>query len=140
MPGGRPPKPTADLKLHGGFRPERHEDRAREPQPAGSAVQFDELAGEALRAWEFCVPQLIAVGLATELDSMELCAMCNWWGEYQKYRTADDGNDYRRLNMAATAYKQYRVLAAKFGMTPQDRVGLQGANPTQDDEVADLIA
>lgn len=139
MAGGRPPTPTNVLKINGGLRKGRHDDRDREPQPAGDAIQFVELEGEALRAWEFLAPRLIAMGLATEVDSLEVCAMCEWWGEYRKYKTLEDANDYRRLNMAVTAYKQFRVLAAKFGLTAADRVGLEGNMPTNKDEVMRLI-
>ncbi len=145
MPGGRPPKATADLKLHGGIRKGRHDDRAREPQPEGDAIQFVSLDGEALRAWEFLVPRLIQVGLATELDSLELSAMCHWWGEYRNWcamKGTDEEpiNEYRRMTGMAASYKQFRVIAAKFGLTPTDRVGLQGAKPTNDDELSELIA
>lgn len=145
MPGGRPPKPTADLKLHGGLRMDRHAGREREPQPEGDAIQFVELPDEALRAWEFLVPRLIHVGLATELDSLELTAMCHWWGEYRKWCEMKDTedvkvNEYRRMVGMAAAYKQFRTIAAKFGLTPTDRVGLQGSRPNENDELADLIA
>src|SRR5690348_13075548 len=104
MAGGRPPKPTADLKLHGGIRKGRHDERAREPMPAGSAIQFVELEGEALRAWEFLVPQLVEVGLATELDSVELCAMCVWWAEYRKWCDMKNENEYRQMVGMAASY------------------------------------
>jgi len=126
------------LRVHGGLRPERHSGRDREPQPEGSSFQVVTLEGEALAAWEHLAPRLMALGLATELDSHELCAMCEWWSRYRYYHEA--GDDYRSHNMAVASYKQFRVIAAKFGLTPTDRVGLEGAKPTQDDELADLIA
>lgn len=134
MPGGRPPKPTNLLKVHGGLRKGRHDDREREPQPEGSAFHIADLDGEALAAWEHFHPRLCQLGLATELDSHELTAMCQWWAMYQHYHKLGD------VNRSATAYKSFRTIAAKFGLTPTDRVGLQGAKPTQDDELADLIA
>lgn len=98
-----------------------------------------ELEGEALKCWNHLRPRLTQLGLATELDSHELVAMCQWWAKYQQYQTAK-GDNYRNHNMAATAYKQFRVIAAKFGLTPTDRVGLQGNVPTKTDEFQDLIA
>ena len=97
------------------------------------------LAGDELEAWNFLWPRLVKLGLATELDSHELTAMCQWWARYQKYMQVTD-DDYRSHNMAVAAYKQFRVIAAKFGLTPTDRVGLKGNTPTADDELADLIA
>ncbi len=145
MAGGRPPTPTAILSINGGLRKGRHDDREREPQPEGDAIEFVPLDGEALRAWEFLVPRLIHVGLATELDSLELGAMCHWWGEYQKWCAMQDTeevkvNEYRRMTGMAASYKQFRVIAAKFGLTPTDRVGLQGVKPTADDELSEMLA
>jgi phage terminase small subunit len=138
MAAGRPPTPTALLKVHGGLRDDRHADRVREPQPEGDAFQVISLEGAALDAWDHLWPRLTQLGLATELDSHELCAMCEWWAKYRFHMA--QGDDYRNHNMAVASYKQFRVIAAKFGMTPTDRVGLQGSKPTQQDELADLIA
>jgi phage terminase small subunit len=138
MPGGRPPTPTAILKINGGLRDDRHADRDREPQPEGDAFQVVELGDAAQEAWGHIVPRLIQLGLATELDSHELCAMCEWWAKYRFHMA--QGDDYRNHNMAVASYKQFRVIAAKFGLTPTDRVGLQGAKVTQQDELSDLIA
>jgi phage terminase small subunit len=134
MPGGRPPKPTAILALNGGLRKGRHDEREREPQPEGDAFCVGELDEEAQRCWEWVQPRLIQLGLATELDSHELTAMCQWWSKFQQFRALDD------VNKMATAYKSFRTIAAKFGLTPTDRVGLQGARPNSQDELADLIA
>ena len=137
---GRPPKPTADLRLHGGLRKGRHDDRVREPMPEGDAMALVDLTGEALAAWEFLRPRLIDVGLATELDSHELTAMCYWWGEFRKWCEMESENEYRRMVGMAAAYKQFRTIASKFGMTPCDRVGLTGAKPNDQDELAALLA
>lgn len=141
MAGGRPPTPTNVLKINGGLRKGRHDDRDSEPQPVGDAQMMAPLTGHALECWERYLPQLISLGLATELDSAELSAMCGWWGEYMKWCAMDEGvNDYRRLTGMATAYKQFRTIAAKFGLTPSDRAGLTGVTRTTDDELSELIA
>lgn len=139
MAGGRPPTPTALLKVHGGLLKHRHADRDREPQPEGDALQIVKLEGDALDAWEHFWPRLTVLGLATELDSHELISMCQWWGEYCKWFRMTDANEYRRLVGMATAHKQFRTIGAKFGINPTDRVGLRGATPSQDDELARLI-
>ena len=134
MPAGRPPKPTQLLRVHGGLQKGRHDDRIYEPRPEGDAKQTIELAGEALEAWSHLWPRLAKLGLATELDSHELTAMCQWWAKFQEYYALD------QVNKMTMAYKQFRAIAAKFGLTPTDRVGLKGANLTPTDELADLIA
>lgn len=103
-------------------------------------MQLIELEGEAQAAWDHLSPRLIELGLATELDSHELVAMCHWWGEYRKWCNMVTDNEYRRMVGMAAAYKQFRTIAGKFGLTPTDRVGLQGANKTPDDELSELIA
>ncbi len=145
MAGGRPPKPTADLRIHGGLRKGRHDDREREPQPEGDAQMVVPLTGEALAYWNYEVPRLIGVGLATEVDSFDLCMMCEWYAEFRKWADMAGTeekpiNDYRRMTGMAAASKQYRSIAAKFGTTPTDRVGLQGVKPTTDDELSEMLA
>lgn len=113
--------------------------------PAGSVTMVVPLEGWAEEFWNHNVPRLVEVGLATELDSHELCAMCEWWAEYRKWQEMRGTeevpiNDYRRMTGMAASYKQFRTIAAKFGLTPTDRVGLVGANRTEHDELADLIA
>jgi hypothetical protein len=96
------------------------------------------LQGDALKAWEFLTARL--TGIATELDSLEVVAMCEWWQEYRKWCDMEDANDYRRLTGMAVAYKQFRTVAAKFGLSPTDRVGLKGTGQTAADELSELIA
>lgn len=138
MAGGRPPLPTEHLRIHGGLRKGRHDGRDGEFKPEGDPIQFIDLDGEALKAWEFLTPRL--TGVATELDSLEVVAMCEWWAEYRKWRDMKDANEYRRLTGMATAYKQFRAISAKFGMSASDRVGLPRPAQTVDDEAASLIA
>lgn len=140
MAGGRPPTPTALLSLYGGLRDDRHAGRVSEPRPEGCALPVVSLNGDALACWEHYVPRLIQMGVATEVDSHELVAMCEWWAEYRKWQTMNDENDYRRLTGMAVAHKQFASIGAKFGITARDRVGLHGANVTTDDELAGLIA
>jgi phage terminase small subunit len=139
LPGGRPPTPTAILQLNGGIRKGRHDNRDREPQPEGDAQQIVALEGDAQAAWEHLRPRLVAIGLATELDSMELTAMCEWWAEYRKWCGMKSENEYRRMVGMAAAYKQFRTIAAKFGLTPTDRVGLSANVETKDDKVRAIM-
>jgi hypothetical protein len=138
MPGGRPPLPTEHLRIHGGLIKGRHDNREGEFKPDGDPIQLIKLEGEALAAWNHFLPRL--TGIATELDSHELVAACYWWGEFRKWCNMEDANEYRRLTGMATAYKQFRTIAAKFGLSPTDRVGLKGSGQSADDEFSELIA
>ena len=142
MPAGRPKTPTKLLRINGGFDKRRHSDRDTEPQPEGAAQKLAPLTGEALACWDYYWRRLTALGLATEVDSAELTAMCVWWGEFRNWQslTGEGVNEYRRIVGMATTYKQFRTIAGKFGLTPQDRTGLTGITRTTDDELSELIA
>jgi phage terminase small subunit len=138
MAGGRPPLPTEHLRIHGGLIKGRHDGRDGEFKPEGDPIPVVSLQGDALKAWEFLTARL--TDIATELDSLEVVAMCEWWAEYRKWCDMEDANDYRQLVGKATAYKQFRTIAARFGLSPTDRVGLKGLGATASDELSDLIA
>lgn len=119
---GRPPTPTATLKINGGYRKSRHGDRIAEPQPVGIPEPCVPLDGEALDEWNRVVPGLVETGVAKAVDSSELTAMCKWWAKFIKY---EKGDDYREHNMAVASYKQFRTIAAKFGLSAGDRATLK---------------
>lgn len=140
MPGGRPPTPLKLLKLNGGYRPERHDGRGAEPEPEGEAAALAELTGDALAMWNHLVPQLKVMGLATDVDSAELTALCEWWAEYRKWVNDTNENAYRRIVGAATAYKQFNAIGSKFGLSPVDRAKLGASVETPDDLVDKYLA
>lgn len=135
----RPPKPTTQLKLHGGYRKDRHKNRDAEPQFGGAPKKPDALKGEASKCWDRIVPQLIASGVAKSVDESTLQGMCEWWATYRRAMAALDEmrvappdrnaevdlKSARQLQMIASRSWQYfTAAAAKFGLTPVDRVRL----------------
>ncbi|MEN1680330.1 MAG: P27 family phage terminase small subunit [Planctomycetota bacterium] len=84
-----------------------------------------------MKLWKALVPQLVSTGLAKSVDSAELFALCQWWGEYRRWDLDKKSDPYKRLVGMATAYKQFRTIAAKFGLTPSDRASL---NVTPNDD------
>ncbi len=130
---GRPRIPTSKHRLAGTFRRDRHNHS--EPKPDGQPYKIAKLTGAALELWDQVVPELTRMKIATALDSAELFAMCKWWGEYRNLQLDTDLDSYKRMCAMAAAYKQFRTIASRFGLTPADRAGLdinadsQEANP-----------
>jgi phage terminase small subunit len=117
------------LKLVGGYRADRHDRKALQtdddPKPMAP------LEGEALKAWEVIVPTLIELRSVSSLDSCELTALCEWWATYRSWAVSKE-NAYKRTIAMAASYKQFRGLAAKFYLTPSDRVGMPCGLQTMD--------
>ena len=120
-------KSIEDLRMFGGYRADRHSKRETVYQSEDFPRAMKRLDGEALALWDRIVPQLIETETVSDLDSPELTALCEWWACYRQW--ADDTicakvNPYKRTTGMAMAYKQFRTLAAKFYMTPDDRIGM----------------
>ena len=126
----RPRKPTKTLKLTGGYRKDRH--GGKEPEPSGTPEPTRQLEGEGLWCWERNIPKLVKLGLATDLDSEQLTAMCEWMYEYfcWKRKTRDPNGRIRNMN---TAWANFSKISARFGMTPADRAGMQTEAPEDED-------
>lgn len=131
MPAGRPPTPTSKLKLHGGYRKERHAGRDKEPVATGEPVQVIPLGDDGKALWDFVVPKLIASKVARSIDSPALTAMCFWWDEWRKADSIEVAR-YRRLALRDT-FAMWQSLASRFGLTPSDRTKLQADVPAKDD-------
>jgi phage terminase small subunit len=113
---GKRKKPTQLLKLEQGkVYASRYGDRDHEPQPDGVPIQPAELGEHGQEQWNRLVPRLIRLGVATDLDSDALYAMCQEWDRY--------------CNGTHAALSNWMKLAGKFGLTPSDRTGIIG-NPT----------
>lgn len=120
---GRPRKPTSRHKAEGTFRADRH--ARSELKPDGAPYEIGELKGHARELWDKVVPELIRLKVATAIDSPQLFAMCEWWGEYRKVQTDTKMDKYNRMVAMATAYKQFATIASRFGLTPVDRASLE---------------
>ena len=122
---GRPRKPTAQLKLEGKYRPDRH--GGEEPQPDGLPKKPRGLPKNASKFWDSTVPRLVELGLATDLDSCMLTQLARWYDVYQSCMDAYEKEGLRhQMVSAGTAWKQFDALAAKFGLTPVDPAKLRG--------------
>lgn len=127
MKAGRKSTPTADLKIHGTYRRDRHEDRADVTPPSGQPVRPETLDTIEGGLWDQVVPELVRKQMVGESDTAELVCMCELWGLYRNVvAKAKAAPTDKEIRCAVTAYfTAFDRLAAKFGLTSADRAGLK---------------
>lgn len=145
MPGGRPPKPTADHKRDGTYQKCRHEDRADESLAIGKPQKPDFADDRASKLWDLIVIGLPEKAQAT-LDTPLLIGLCRWWCRWLDFMqkmddTESDVEHYKLMVMAAAAWKQFATLASRFGMSPVDRARLKigGGKAEPDDPLVRML-
>lgn len=109
---GRPRKSAEQRKLEGTFRVDRHGGNGIEPK--GDPIKPAYLSGSASELWDSVTPELIRLGIATEVDSSALATLCEWW---QEYRNAADERtkDQRGLAELAEAVSNIAVVLSTNG-------------------------
>lgn len=129
---GRKPIPTELRVLRNN--PGKRAINADEPKPRVlMPVPPVSMKGEALEEWKRRAPQLVTLGLLTELDTPAFIGYCRSWGRYVDAEakvekvgevvSAPSGypiqNPYRAI--ANKALEQCKTFWAEFGMTPSSR-------------------
>lgn len=157
MPGP-PPKPKAIRELEG----DRSHRPPREPPEAvkGSPRRPGSLSGPGKAVWDRTTDQLSVMGVLEKIDRDALVVYCEAvvameqarddWAEHgTRYMVAKKGRDgvtweepvqnpaWRTFREAAELVRKYGSV---FGMSPADRMRLAGPEPSEDDELADLIS
>ena len=130
---GRLPKPLEQHEIDGTLRPDRHGDAAEIAQASGAPVMPAAFTGEAKALWLSLVDGLIAAGIAKGADTAALVLLCEWWARYRKLADALDKLDpladtYTYCKLTAqlnTASAAFSSVAARFGLTPADRMRLR---------------
>jgi phage terminase small subunit len=128
MAGGRPPKTTAELKLYGGFRADRHGTRIDE-LIGGTEPVKPELDDVGSSVWDLvitCLPR----ESKSALDAPALAGMCQWYSRYvslmdRLVASVGEKEEYRLIVMTSMAWKQFEGSAARFGLSPVDRAKLK---------------
>lgn len=123
MPRNR--KPTKLHVLEGTFRPDRHGDRAQEPQPeAGCAMPaFLAKLPRAAEIWKEESAELLRLGLLTKVDARSFGRLCLLW----MWEEEAAGN--LRPPLAIALLAELRQLEDKFGMNPAARAKLKTGEP-----------
>jgi len=140
MPAGRPRKPQALLDLQGTSRA----DRARTPpRPGGKPKMPSWLDAEAKRWWRRVVPQLVRLGIATNLDSDTLAGCARWFSIWRAAdaRLASGDGDYKQTLAVLISWKQFAAAVSKFGLSPTDRERLrdQLSEPADDSDLIEQL-
>ena len=151
---GPAPKPTELKKLEGN--PGKRALNTHEPQYIGRLPGWPrELRGEkaALKEYRRVCRLLVASRVATEADWNSLVALCMAWQDvmtarermasptFERVRETAQGYEYANpwIGIHNTALKQYRGLAAEFGLTPASRTRIQTPAVTEEDEFAAFL-
>lgn len=141
---GRKPKSTQTLKLHGGFRPDRHNTDAPEPE-IGKPEAPKWLTGSAREEWNRILPLLLAEKCVSRWDRAALVLYCQEWKTYveatQKLRMVrgllakgSKGQlmEHPLLRIRDKAFRKLLQVASEFGLTPaaRSRLNVQAGDAT----------
>lgn len=115
--GGRPPKPTAELKLTGEYREDRHGHRKDTQVVTGKPRKPAILKGEAAKTWNRIVGKSPA-GVYGEQDIDLLVQYCLACEKFLAAHAADDWDE------AFKCIDKTVKLASKIGVGPIERTRL----------------
>jgi hypothetical protein len=120
----RPRKSSAELKLHGQFRPDRH--GAEEPAAVGSLSKPEGLDEDASWFWDQHAQQVKANG-AGGGDMSVFISACFWWSLFCVARKAvvEGDADYRTFIKMSMAWKNFERAASRLGLSPTERAKLR---------------
>lgn len=133
---GPAPKPTALKVLQGN--PGKRPLNKAEPKPAVGVGQPPQFLDEcAVEFWHTHAPVLEKLGVLTVADAPAWTLLCQAWSEWRKAH--DEMQEKPAIFVAKSGYTQvsgyvslerqrkadFKQLAAKFGLTPSDRSGVQ---------------
>lgn len=140
MRPGPKPIPTSLKKLNGnpGKRPLNDD----EPQPEIGAPEPPEFLTEAaLEEWNRLIPELVELGLVSQLSRATIAAYCQAYGRWKEAEAhlavepyvliGEKGGSYQNpwLAIANKAMEQMQKIAAEFGMTPSSQSRVSTTKP-----------
>ncbi|TVS18954.1 MAG: phage terminase small subunit P27 family [Gammaproteobacteria bacterium] len=134
---GPKPKPTALKKLEGTYRADREAPNAPEVEPGlpdlPEGWEDAPWSDHATKEYWHIGPQLVRLGLLSEVDRAAFLSYCDYWGRWMYYRgqVAKHGDkqttaggfesqsaDVQMMNKAQEGVKK---CLAMFGLSPADR-------------------
>lgn len=132
MSAGRPPKPLEQHLIDGTYRADRHGSDGEAVQADGEPVMPEDFDGERLACWQSIVAPLVKLKIARAIDTPSLVALCEWWARYRAFGSLLDKPEEfsvmlqsRLMRLSVEAWNQFARIAARFGMTPADRMRLR---------------
>jgi P27 family predicted phage terminase small subunit len=148
---GRKPKPTAALKLAGGFRADRRLGDEPEPEVCiPDPPKF--LRGEALAEWDRITTLLVELQCISRLDRATLAAYCVEWRIYVTAHNRLRLNNsllaestkgtkmaHPLLRVADRAFNNMMRICVEFGLTPASRSRLSMAASGEVEDPLDAL-
>ena len=119
-------KSKAEHKRDGTYQPCRHGDKNYVATGSPQEPPWIAVDPVASKLWGLIVEHLPDKGLGA-VDALILAGTVRWflvWQELDK-KLVDDPGEYKTLQMAAMAFKQFVVGASKLGLSPSDRARLR---------------
>jgi P27 family predicted phage terminase small subunit len=157
-PGARP-KPTVLKQLHGDIHKARW--NKNEPKPAVSRPTCPQhLSPSARYQWGIIVPELLKLGLLTNIDRAELAMYCQAWGDWADarkelnkltkmspnrmaflYKTTNGNLVVNPLMFVANkAEERMQKYLIEFGMTPSSRTRIAtDVRPESEDPIDQIL-
>ena len=131
-------KPIEEHVAGGTYRSDRHAFTV--PEATGTPSKPEGLDGVPGALWDYLIPQLVEAGVTGSLDSTMLAAMCNFYGLYLEARKeAEQAPCDKDARIATVAYwGAFAAIAAKFGLTPSDRLRLKLPVPAEESDSDDF--
>lgn len=133
--GGRNRKTTAEHKLNGSYRSDRHGGRIDGVDAVGDPRKPDDISPLQLSLWDAIVGTL-PDGVVGTLDSASLTALVRWYGIYADLmsRVEQDPSDTKLMSQATKAWDRFYRLGQDYGLTPNARAQSRVVPSTTDDE------
>lgn len=130
---GVKPVPTEILKMTGGYREDRHGNRADATPASGDPVMPRGLGKVGKKLWRRVISEHKQRGILGEVDSSALFACCSIWellcAAMKEARAEPCNKDIRQ---AVTAYHaSFCKASSAFGLSPADRANLKMSGKQQ---------
>jgi len=146
--GIRGPVPKTDERRRREGNPSKRPMKGKSPKPRGIPTCPPWLPQEAKREWKRVAPELIRLGIITNLDQSTLAGYCIVYSQWRKAQEVlrDQGMVYvtqrgqlkprPEIEIARLSGDMMKVFASELGMTPLSRERIRLVQP--DEEVSPM--
>lgn len=135
----RQPKPTQLHVVDGTYRGHRHKSRGNSSAGGGHPPKPAGLCKYGLECWQKFVEPVIRLQVAVEIDSLAVAEACRLYAFYRRScEAAAKAPTDKLARCAVVAYwTAFERVAAKYGLTPADRLRLVPPERSESEDPAD---
>lgn len=128
---GRPPKPTQLHVVDGTYNVTRHADRSFVPSSGGEPERPDGLDDYGRECWDKFVTPVVSARVAEAFDTIGVAEACRLYSFYRRScdAAALDPVDKNARCAVVGYWSAFERVAAKYGLTPADRIRLVPQKP-----------